>query len=256
MSRVPRIESPTRYQHLIVRGNGKQILFEEDGDYHYYLSLLQRLCNECDITLCAYCLMENHVHLLVNGNGQNVSTFMKRIGTSYAIYFNKKYQRVGHVFQGRYLSEPIKNESHLLVVLRYILKNPQKAGICPLSAYKWSSYALYGVENSIVDTSGIRNILGDVSAYRAFMNAAEEDDAGHILDYNGPQKKDDAWALSVIQNCLGGENISHLRTLGKAERNNYLRMFRNKGLTFRQIERLTGISRGIVERACKKSDNI
>lgn len=95
MPRQARQSSETGYFHVIVRGNGKQILFEDSSDFRYYLSLLERCSSETSVAVCAYCLMENHVHLLLHDTGTDLSLFMKKLGVSYSIYFNKKYERNG-----------------------------------------------------------------------------------------------------------------------------------------------------------------
>ena len=101
MSRKARRLSGSGFFHIIVRGIGKQILFEEKSDYLYYLSVLQKYANDSTVKVCAYCLMDNHVHLLLFDQNQALALFMKKIGVSYANYYNKKYQRIGHVFRKR-----------------------------------------------------------------------------------------------------------------------------------------------------------
>lgn len=113
MPRQPR--STGEYLHLIVRGNGKQILFEEPSDYQQYLSYMDKYAQETGISILAYCLMENHVHLLVRDTAGSVSVFMKKTGVSYAQYYNKKYERTGHLFQDTYKSETIAGDAYLLL---------------------------------------------------------------------------------------------------------------------------------------------
>ena len=165
MPRQARELSESGYYHLIVRGIGRQAIFEDGEDYAFYLSRLSRYSREASVSVCAYCLMENHVHLLVRDEKGHMSPMMKRLGVSYAHYFNQKYARVGHLFQDRYMSESISNETYLLVVLRYILNNPQKAGICRAEDYAWSSYALYDREDAFVDTSVFHELLGNTERY-------------------------------------------------------------------------------------------
>ena len=123
MPRRARTMSASNYMHIIVRGIGKQLLFEDDHDYLYYLKKLEIYCLETRVKVCAYCLMDNHVHLLVKGESESIILLMKKIGVSYSWYYNKKYDRVGHLFQDRYRSEPVENEAYFMNVFRYILKN-------------------------------------------------------------------------------------------------------------------------------------
>ena len=245
MARSARKFSEFGYAHLIVRGNGGQALFINKEDYLQYLSLLQRFLTETDIILCAYCLMNNHVHLLVYDENQNASLFMQKMGVAYSDYFNKKYDRQGHVFQGRYKSEPIESEDYLLTVFRYILNNPAKAGISAPEKFIWSSYQLYGNENSFVDTSGIAELIGDWDTYQAYIAAKNED---VCMEFD-QEKHDDEWALRVIQNELGLENGMLLQKLPWKERTEALKLLKEKGLKIKQIERLTGINRGVIQKA-------
>lgn len=245
MSRTVRVK--TQYLHLIVRGIGKQILFEDDADRWKYLNLLQRFRDEVGLTIIAYCLMENHVHLMVYDKDGNVSLFMKKIGVCYAQYFNHKYERSGHLFQDRYKSEPIVDEMYYLTVFRYILNNPVKAKICAASEYKWSSYNEYGKKNTITDTTILREKIGSKKKLDEFL--AINDDS-ECMEYE-PRKNDDKWALNIIHNELGIVSGTLLQKMPREERNQMLVKLKEKGLTIRQIERMTGINRGVIQKAGK-----
>ncbi len=246
MPRMPRKHSAFGYMHVICRGIGKQVLFEEEMDYKYFLKLLKRFSLECNVTLIAYCLMENHVHLLINDFcGHNMAPFMQKIGITYSGYYNRKYERTGHLFQDRYLSEAVENEQYLLTVFRYILNNPQKAGICPASSYRWSSYRQFHKSNSLVDTSLLYELLGSEKAYHAFINTENTDSCMEYEKF----RRDDEWAKAKIHQCLGKKSGTFLQSLSKKERDKYILMLKKEGISVRQIERLTGISRNIVQRA-------
>lgn len=245
MGRTARKSSVIGYYHVIVRGIGRQILFEDRGDGNFFLKLLAKYSSETKVTVLAYCLMENHVHLLVHDECDSRYLMMHNINGIYARYFNKKYDRVGHLFQDRYLSETIDNESGLLCAFRYILNNPVKAGICTADKYMWSSYHLYGRDDTFVDTSLLCNLIGGWEEYESFARQKNSDEC---LDIN-PEAHDDNWALAVIRSVLEIENGLVLQSYDRVQRNKALVELKNQGLTVRQIERLTGISRGIVQRA-------
>lgn len=245
MSRQARQLSDSGYLHLIVRGIGKQLLFEDREDYTFFLWALRRFCTETGVRVLAYCLMENHVHLLVYDSAGCTPQLMKKIGVTYARYFNRKYERSGHLFQDRYRSEAIEDESYLLTVFRYILNNPQKAGLGPASGYEWSSYAQYGDANAFVDTTLLRDLIGDQEQYTAFLAAEHDDDC---MEYE-PPRRDDAWAKAVIRQCLEGESGTVLQSCDRAKRDAVLRQLKRKGLSVRQLERLTGINRGVIQKA-------
>lgn len=248
MPRQARKVSSTGYMHVIVRGIGKQLLFEDHYDYQHYISLLERFCMETGVRVCAYCLMDNHVHMLISGDVDKIALMMKKLGVSYSGYFNHKYDRVGHLFQDRYKSEPVEDEAYLLTVFRYILQNPQKAGICRASGYAWSSYGAYDNPPDYMDIDLIKGLLGSKRQYATFI-AADNDD--QCLEYD-VVKRDDEWALDQLRKCLGISSGTELQNYDRVARNEALAQLKKRGLTIRQIERLTGISRNIVQRVTKE----
>lgn len=188
MPRPARKQSESGYQHVIVRGIGRQLLFEDANDYRYYLWLLEKYSGETGVTVCAYCLMNNHVHLLLFDMEAQVSLFMKKMGISYTAYFNRNYERVGHLFQDRFKSEPIENEPYLLSVFRYILRNPEKAGICSAFEYPWSSVSLYG-KDSFADVSFLTGKFASFEDYREFINMG---DGEPCMEADPAETKDEA----------------------------------------------------------------
>ena len=245
MPRQIRKKSETGYYHLIARGNGSQILFADRQDHLQYLSLLERFSREFSVTVLAYCLMNTHVHLILHDPDDNVSTFMRKIDTSYSMFFNNKHERNGHLFQDRYKSEVIESENYLLTAFRYVLNNPQKAGICSAKEFEWNSYRCYGNNDSFVDTSPIRDVIGSWDEYEAFISYENDDEC---MEFES-EKHDDEWEMKIIRKELGSENGKDLQSLPWEKRNAVLRKLKEKGMTIRQIERLTGINRGTVQKA-------
>ena len=245
MARQARKLSDSGYMHVIVRGIGRQLLFETAEDHTFYLEALKQYSQAVGVTVCAYCLMEDHVHLLMYDPEQRIPTLMKKLGVRYSYYFNRKYDRIGPVFGDRYRSEAVEDDSYLLTVYRYILREPEKAGIGKASEYPWSSYSAYGDEKSFVDTGVLEGYVRDREDYETWI-AEENDD--ECLEYM-PPKHDDKWALKVIHKQLDGQSGTALQGMERDERDQALRRLKKAGMTIRQIERLTGISRGIVQRA-------
>ena len=243
MTVLSRPISEMGYYHVILRGNGKQIIFEERSDNIHFLQNLKQYSTENKIVINAFCLMENHVHLLVYDGERNLSLFMKRLAGNYAIWFNRKYQRSGHLFEGRYVSVPVESEDRLCTVFRYILNNPQKAHICAAPDYPWSSYKSYRNPFSFVDTSVFEKLLGSFEEYAAYIAAKYEDED----PYDWVRTRDDAWAASVIRKTLGTEG-GKIRSFDFETRNSAIRLLKEKGLSVRQIERLTGISKSVIQR--------
>lgn len=243
MSRRPRIIC--KYQHIIVRGIGKQILFESEEDYQKYLDLIKRFMKDTSLEIMAYCLMENHVHLLIHDEEGEISGFMKRLGISYAAYYNNKYARTGHLFQDRYKSEPITDEKYLLTVFRYILNNPVKAGIADADKYEWSSYQEFVSRKGLTEPGILGKMVGSPSKFKKFMG---EEEGQECMEYS-EIKHNDEWAKKVIKDTLNIKSGTEIQSMTKNDRNEALAQLKEKGISIRQLERLTGINRGVIQKA-------
>lgn len=143
MPRVARAKSSSGYYHVMARGSGGQLLFECGEDYAVFLESLGSCADEHSVSLIAYCLMPNHVHLLVRDGDDELGEMMRSLLSGYAQSYNKRTGHVGHVFQQRFKSCPVESDEYLLQLVRYIHENPAKAGICKAEEYWWSSYHEY-----------------------------------------------------------------------------------------------------------------
>ena len=245
MPRKPRIASCSGYMHVITRGVNKQQIFAEPMDYKYFLKRLREYCIDTEVKVCAFCLMNNHVHLLLRGEKDSISVLMKKIGVSYSYYFNSKYNRVGHLFQDRYRSEPVDDDRYFFTVFRYILNNPQKAGICSASKYGWSSYWEYYNPPEYMDFSHVKQFLDTGESYRRFIGTENDDSC---MEYD--EKHDDSWAEGIIREYVPEEKDQKgLKSLDKKERFDLLKKIHGRGVSLRQIERLTGVSRPTIKKA-------
>lgn len=162
MPRRPRILSSSGIYHVTIRGVNKVDIFHDRRDRLRFLHVLELVAEKGEYLLHAYCLMSNHVHLLFQEHRDSMAKSMKRIGIRYVGYFNKKYQRSGHLFENRYKSKPIISENYLLNCLHYIHQNPVEAGLCSTPEdYKWSSYSCYlrPGSNPLVTTSFVLDLF-------------------------------------------------------------------------------------------------
>jgi len=128
MPRTPRIEM-AGFHHVINRGVEQRDVYLCEEDFDTFLSTLCEACRAFGIKVHAYALMSNHYHLLVETAKENLSMFMRRLNASYAIYFNRKYKRSGHLWQGRFTSRYVTDERYLYTLIRYVESNPFKAGL-------------------------------------------------------------------------------------------------------------------------------
>ena len=142
MPRYPRKYIETSFLHIMTQGINRSYIFDKPDDIKYYIKIIYELQKEYNIKIIAYCIMNNHTHMLVKvENTKHLSNFMLRLNSKYGKYYNKKHDRVGYVFRDRFKSECINNERHLCNCIKYIYDNPVKAGICKEPAeYQWSNY--------------------------------------------------------------------------------------------------------------------
>lgn len=144
MPRKKRIWYPGAQFHIMCRGNHRAEIYRDEEDRQVYLTLLKEARKTHPFVLISYCLMSNHVHLQIETLDTEPWMFMKMLNMKYAIYFNKKYNFVGHLFQGRYRSELIESDSQLLQTSKYVHLNPVRANIVEKpDHYEWSSYREY-----------------------------------------------------------------------------------------------------------------
>lgn len=252
MARPQRYEraSESDYYHITARGAGRRVIFDDDADRAKYATALLSLVEQSSGSLVAWCLMDNHVHLLFHLEIHELSSLMHRLHTSYAQYFNGRHGHVGPVFQGRFDSKPIMSDEHLLLAVKYIHKNPEDIGGVNWKKYPWSSYPGYTEGLSHCETELVIDIAGGVDGFREFH------ENGPIVSElrldNFRRRLNDAEARLIIEQKLGAQFADILADMTHDERDRFLVSLREKGLSARQIERLTGIGRNIVSRAIKK----
>ena len=244
MGREARKFSSSGFYHVIFRGINHQHLFEEDRDYINFLQAVQQLKSEMMFEIHAYCLMSNHVHMLMRENDVgDISLIMKRLLIKYAMYFNRKYHRSGALISNRYKSASIEVDEYFVPLIRYIHQNPIKAGlVANLTDYQYSSYLEYIRGGQLTDTKLALEMIGK-NDWERFHQSFEEE-SFELFD---KIKISNEGINHEILRFTGGREPYEIGSWSKVERDNILRQLREKaGLSIRQIERATGISRGII----------
>ena len=269
MARLARRQSGTGIYHVMLRGNNRQDIFEDEEDYRRMLSCLRGLCERYDdngtrlpslCTIYAYCLMSNHIHLLIQEREESIGDTIKRLGVAYARYYNKKYNRNGHLFQDRFRSEPVNDMSYFLVLLRYIHQNPIKAGLTDnLNDYPWSSWREYS--RHTVNDFTLCNV-GTVIKRIPFEELKEYveapvDDSLQILDIDngGRFLVSDENLRCLLRDSYNIDSPSELTMFDKQQRNAILEDLCSTGAGIRQISRVTGVSFGIIQKIKKTMCN-
>lgn len=208
MARPPRLQAPGTLHHLIARGNERREVFRDQADREDYLERIARYRERFGFRLFAYCLMPNHVHLALEQGPAPLSAFMHALQSSYTQRFNRRYERVGHLFQGRYKSFLVECDRYFLALIRYIHENPVKAGIVATARdFRWSSDRFFrtGTGPPWLDLDGALSYLGStrveaIQRYRELMNGAvaEASAYGSLVAYEGSVKGDEDFAIGVL----------------------------------------------------------
>lgn len=250
MARQPRKRSVTGIYHIMLRGIDKRNIFLDEEDRDVFLERLLKVKNSGYFELYGYCLMDNHVHLLIK-EIEEVGTIIKRITVGYVYWHNNKYDRIGHLFQNRYKSESVETEKYLITVLRYIHQNPIKAGIVKKAdEYTWSSHKQYVLayqkQSNHIDVNIIKYYFKNITEFECFTNEINDD---NCLDYQLNKKITD-YALKQIVNKDFA--IDTLTDLSIDERNKIIKEIHHEtGASIRQLGRVLGVGKAIVEHAIK-----
>jgi REP element-mobilizing transposase RayT len=143
MARPLRLEFPGAIYHVTSRGDRQEAIYEGDADRQQWLGILSKICERYNWRVHAYCLMDNHYHILLETADGNLSKGMRQLNGIYTQYFNRQHNRVGHVFQGRYKAILVEKDSYLLELSRYVVLNPIRAGMIKnIDEWHWSSYLI------------------------------------------------------------------------------------------------------------------
>lgn len=248
MPRHPRIHTPANVYHVVIKGTNRQLLFEEKKDFRKYLEVLRFFKKECDFEIYAYCLMSNHVHLLIKTNSVQLSSVFRRINTSYAIWFNSKYERTGHLQNDRFYSEPVESSNYLLNVVRYIHYNPTKSGLedIPGEKYPWNSYLEYLDETyDLISPNQVLTLFGGKENMEEFHNSQPTEEC---LDIDKIRKRlPDDIAKDIILETTNCHTATDFQNLNLSDRNKFIPLLHKKGISIRQLNRLTGISIGTIQ---------
>ena len=258
MPRQQRIKSNSGYYHIMIRGNERKNIFHDDNDRYRLMDTLYEKKQGDRFHLHAFCLMDNHIHLLISEGTEEIALVMKRITVSYVHYFNKKYNRIGHLFQDRFRSEVIEGDKYLLSLTRYIHQNPVKANmVTTASEYSWSSYNSYLNENYFSKMLDLDAILGLFSPDKEIAKKLLENDMKMLskeifIDISDrPDTLDEVMAKELFEKKLL-EHSLNLNKCPKVELAKMLKEFRDEtNLSFRKLSTLTGLNKDKIHQLLK-----
>ena len=260
MPRQTRQISGTGIYHVMLRGINHQDIFEDAQDFWKFLKLMDQQVHPTDelkkplpprCIIYAYCLMTNHVHLLIRECGEGIMEPVRRIAIAYAQYYNYRHEHSGHLFQDRFKSEPVNDMAYFITLLRYIHQNPVAGGIVRnVSDYTWSSWREYE-EGAIchIPVCNTENVFGRISREDLTVLVNEPlSKALKILDFDNETniRLTDEKIRDYLASVMGTQNLLTIQKLPKKERNRIIQMAKQYGASIRQLNRLTGISEGII----------
>ena len=246
MPRKARERSETGIYHVMLKGIDKKDIFAGKQDYEKFLYYVNRAMEISKFEVYGYCLMPNHVHILLKEGTEKIGDAIRRIAVGYAQYFNIKYGRNGHLFQNRFRSEPVNDDVYFLIVLRYIHQNPIKANmVINMEEYEWSSYNEYIMKSKreITNIKFAMELFSNIKNFKKFMMERNKD---KCLEYNERIRYTDKELEKMIMSII---DISKLKELDKETRDEVLREIKNvTKASNRQLSNVTGIGRGIWEK--------
>jgi len=252
MARKPRLDM-AGFHHVVNRGVEKRNIFIDQDDYKYFLELICAGCLEYKVDVHSYCLMSNHYHILIETREDNLSKFMRALNAKYASYFNRKYKRVGHLWQGRFKSWYVSSVAYLYTLIKYIEFNPLEAKMVKeLKDYKFSSY------NSFLDNDKPIACLENSLIFNNYKTAQERKEFFES-DYDKDDLKMIAKTSNSVVSTLNKKELS-IKTLHKllenfetkTERNEKIKDASALGYSQSKIAKVLGLSQPAITSILKK----
>lgn len=257
MPRQARKRSKSGIYHIMLRGSNRQEIFHDEEDCKRFLEILDKCKKKSELKIYGWCIMGNHVHLLMEEDNEDISITMKRIGVSYAGFYNMKYKTVGHLFQDRYKSEEIETNEYLLGAIRYIHQNPVKAGIVKTAdEWEWSScreyYSKQSVPPLLLNSERILGMFSEEKekAIKRFKEFNDTEFQEQFLEEQSRARLTDEEAREKIKELLNEHSIPEVKSMPKPTRDTVLKKIKEiEGLSQRQAARILGISPNLIFKA-------
>ncbi len=251
MTRHPRKASDSGWYHVTMRGAGRRSLFESDDDRDGFLqdmgSVMHR--SEGSVQIPVWCLMDNHIHLVVKANTlPALQKCMHRLCSGYAIRFNKENGHVGPVFQERFASFPIQSDAYLIEAVRYVHLNCRDKGIDDPADYPWSSYPRFMSGPRTPTIKEVIEVFGSIDELKRAHSAKV--DLGLDASPVHRRRLNDDEARRIARIECGSDFAERIPLMESEGRNRSIARLYAIGLSTRQLERLTGIGRGTIRRIC------
>lgn len=245
----------TGFYHVCARGAGKQLIFEGDEDRWEFLELMRECCREEGATVIAWCLMGNHVHLVLADYEDRMSAAMHRLLLTYARRFNKHTGRTGHLFQNRFDRRSLDTDWQVMEAIRSVHADPQEAGVSLIERYPWSSFAEHlraydsdaaDATRGFCDPSCVLELFGSAEAFAAYSLSTPDGSEPALCDMKETEWERHAFADKMAKSL--GVPLNELKTVAPSRRDRIIFALHDGGYTVREVERYTGISKSTVSR--------
>lgn len=269
MTRQPRLSSQSGIYHVMLRGVNRQQIFDDDDDYRKFIMILHDMTSPKDelkrplpprCAFYTYCLMPNHVHLLIQEKEEKLSKTVKQIASRYAMYYNNKYEHFGHLFQDRFKSEPVESYSYFLTLIRYIHQNPVAGRLCRrVEDYDWSSWAEYtNAPNRVSAICSVTTVLNRIplDELREQVHTPLPK-AQQVLDFDRYRGIAPTEAvIDFLNSAYHVKDPKDLKTYPKVQRDEILQAALDFGAGINQLSCLTSISTYIISHAGVRPKNL
>ena len=263
MPRPPRPYSNSKVYHIILKGIDDQDIFYDNRDREFFLKQISITKSEFKYILYSYCLMSNHVHMVIKCEDVFLSKCIQSLLIRYVYYFNKKYKRKGPLVQNRFKSKNVENLQYFIDVCRYVHRNPEKAGIELTQNYKWSSYQEYIGKKRFIDKEALLHYYdNDVNKFieDTIKNINEKNIEAYI-EYEMIGKLNDGQLIEVIMNRLKIQNIEDVPRFFKnrsgEELERCIQEIKNiQGINKNQVARVTRLGRSKVDKIWNKIEPV
>lgn len=242
----------TGFYHVSARGIGKQLVFETDDDRWEFLELMRDCCRDAGMTVVAWCLMSNHVRLVLADYEDAMSAAMQRLLLTYARRFNKRTGRSGRLFRERFERRSLDTDWQVMEAVRSVHADPQEAGISLIERYPWSSFAEYlrAYDNDMTrgfsDPSCVLELFGSAKVFIAYSLSTPDGCEPAMPDLEETEWERHAFAEKLAKGL--GVPLHGVKAAPSAQRNVVILGLHDAGFTVRQIERYTGIGKSTVSR--------
>jgi len=254
LTKILRSYSNSKIYHIILKGIDNQDIFYEDQDRRVFLKKLALTKKEYDNKIYAYCLMDNHIHLVIRIEKEFLSKAIQSLMIRYVQYFNRKYKRIGTLVQSRFKSRNVENQRYFLEVCRYVHRNPENAGMAKTENYQWSSYQEYLGKAKIIDKNVLLHYLdNDINEFIKYTAKNDVyENLNELAEYEIISKLTDTEVSNIILKIFDIKELSEIpyyfKKLDEIElKESIAKMKKIKGTNKTQIARIIRINRKVIE---------